>query len=169
MELEVLENNAVAIRLYERGGFVQIGKLIAWSRKPRSSRDVAVARAGVAAPALDVRTIAAIARDPPTCWQREPRSVAASAPFETVVVGATESPGDYAFVRINGERASVLDAGARDGASATALLDALDTRFADVTLVLINEPPAGPLHDALTAHRAWHEFARQRRMRIALR
>jgi ribosomal protein S18 acetylase RimI-like enzyme len=162
VELEVLENNAAAIRLYERAGFVAIDQLGVWSRAPgataadRAQPDVRIDGAGA---------IAALARTPPACWQREPRSVAAASPFETVIVAAGSAAEAYAFVRCDGERVGILDAGAPEPVSAAALLDALAARFAAHTLVLLNEPRHGPLHDALASNESWKEIASQRRLR----
>jgi len=36
VELEVLENNGPAIAIYQRGGFEQVGELVAWRREQRS-------------------------------------------------------------------------------------------------------------------------------------
>jgi len=164
VELEVLEHNAGAIRLYERGGFQQIGELIVWTRAPLGD-----GHATAAADARDAAELEAFVRAPATCWQRELRSVLAASPFETFVAGAAAAPDAYAFVRRGPDRAALLDAGARDLASARALLGVLDTRVRDQPLMLVNEPPHGPLHDALAAHGGWRELARQRRMRIDLR
>jgi GNAT superfamily N-acetyltransferase len=166
VELEVLAHNVPAVRLYARAGFATIDELVVWTREP------------LRAPAEDddapdVRTydsaeIAALARTRASCWQREPESVAAAAPFETLVVGAEESPDAFAFVLRN-ERATVVDARAHDAAAAAAVLAALDARIAAYPLTLVNEPARGALHDAFTAHDAWREFGRQYRMRLALR
>jgi ribosomal protein S18 acetylase RimI-like enzyme len=166
VELEVLVHNVQAIRLYEHAGFERIDEVVVWTREPlrapAEDDEAPVLRAYGAA------EIAALARTPASCWQREPESVAAAAPFETVVVGAAESPDAIAFV-LRGERASVIDARARDAAAAAALLAALDGRIAAYALTLVNEPARGALHDAFTAHGGWCELARQYRMRLALR
>ncbi len=152
----MLERNAAAIALYERGGFAAVGELIVWKRAPLS---VDTAAADDRARWYDVTEIARIARHPSTCWQREPPGVAAASPIEAILVD-----GAYAFLRRSAARTSILDAGARDAAAATALLAALDARLPASEPMLLNEPPHGPLHDALSAHPAWSEFTRQRRM-----
>jgi ribosomal protein S18 acetylase RimI-like enzyme len=169
VELEVLEHNLAAITLYEHGGFEQVGELVAWRRERRS-----VPRTGadgtISTSPRDAAGVAATARRPSTCWQREPRSVAAAAPFVTLTIGDEWNPAAYAFVRIGGPRGDVLlDAGARDDSAAHALVDALDARFAAQDLSLINEPPSGPLDDALSSNPFWDPMARQRRMRAQLR
>jgi GNAT superfamily N-acetyltransferase len=129
----------------------------------RASLGGASARA--AAMARDEREIARVARRPATCWQREPQSVAATSPSERIVVGDDIAPQAYAYIRRNADSAAILDAGARDAASAELLLGALDDAAPDVALVIINEPAHGPLHEAFTARASWSETVRQHRMR----
>jgi GNAT superfamily N-acetyltransferase len=166
LDLEVLAHNDAAVRLYERGGFAHAGDVVVWTRAPVAPLP---RRAASEAQVSDLAAVTVIARKPPTCWQREPPGVAAAAPFETIVVGVAERPEAYAFVRRNGTDAGVLDAGAAHAASARALLDALDAAFARETLMLINEPLHGALHETLTARADWRELARQHRMRAELR
>jgi hypothetical protein len=174
VELEVLRHNPAAIRLYERAGFGTVDELILWTRAPLAAgKDLFGVRTGADADDGDgardyaAAEIARVAR-PPASWQREPLSVAAASPLEAVSIGAPAAPAAYAFVRRAGARSGVLDAGARDAASAAALLAALDARVS-AALLLLNEPPRGPLHAALAAHPAWSELARQRRMVVRLR
>jgi GNAT superfamily N-acetyltransferase len=166
VELEVLVHNVAAVRLYERAGFERIDEVVVWTREPwrppAENDDVPVLRA------YDAAAVAGLARTPASCWQREPESVAAAAPFETLVVGANDVPDAYAFVR-RGERASIVDARAHAAAAATALVSALDETVPAHALALVNEPARGALHDALAAHPEWREFGRQYRMRLALR
>lgn len=177
LELEVLERNAAAIALYERGGFAAAGELIVWKRAPSSAADGDAERAfgghvaWETARAFDPAEVARTARDPATCWQREPPGVAAASPIEALLVRASdapEAPAAYAFVRRTAARTALLDAGARDAASAAALLAALDLRLPQAEPLLLNEPPHGPLHAALAAHPAWSEFTRQYRMTVRL-
>lgn len=166
VELEVLVHNAPAIGLYERAGFATIDELVVWERGPL--RPAAEADPAPRTWAYDAAEIAALARAPASCWQREPRSVAAAAPFEALFVGAPGSPDAYSFVRRT-DRASLVDARAQDAESASALLAALDAAAGTTALALVNEPARGPLHDALEAHGRWRAFARQYRMRVQLR
>jgi ribosomal protein S18 acetylase RimI-like enzyme len=165
VELEVLHRNAAAIRLYERAGFVRVGELVVWTRAPL--RGPAEENAAPVLRAFDAAAITALARTPASCWQREPESVAAAAPFETVFVGAPKSPDAFAFVR-RSERAAVVDARAHDRDAAAAMLSALDARFPAHALALVNEPARGVLHDAFAAHARWRELTRQHRMRLTL-
>ena len=170
IELEVLEHNADAIRLYERGGFEQTGELIVWARGPLHAPGAALREVTLEREQRDLAAVRAIARRPPTCWQREPPSVAAAPAFETIVVGPRAAPSAYAFLRRRGPSGDVvLDAGASDAAGAAALLDALDVHAAGQTLTVLNEPPQGALHEAFAANPGWRELARQRRMRARLR
>jgi GNAT superfamily N-acetyltransferase len=138
IELEVAQRNAAAIRLASGFGFRACGELLVWTRRARRS----------ATGALDFRTfsedaVATIARKPSACWQREPCSVARAHRIALV-----QTAGAYAFVRIQGEYAMLLDAGADDAASARALLHELDARI-PYDLTLNNEPADSPLTTAL--------------------
>lgn len=166
VELEVLVHNGRAIRLYERAGFAPVDELVVWTRAPL--RPPGDADPEPRTRAFDAAQIAAFARTPASCWQREAQSVAAAAPFEALFVGSPERPDAYAFVR-RGERASIVDARAHDAAAASTLLAALDAQVPSHAMGLVNEPARGALHDALTARAGWGEFARQYRMRIELR
>jgi len=166
VELEVLKHNAPAVRLYERAGFETVDEVVVWTREPLRPAGDRDGEPRVLA--YDAAAVAALARTPPSCWQREPESVAAAAPFEAFFIGVPESPDAYAFVR-RGERASLVDARAHDAAAARALLSALDAQLASHAVALVNEPARGALHDAFAAHGEWREFARQHRMRLALR
>jgi len=169
VELEVLAHNGAAIAIYERGGFEKVDELVAWRREQRSIAGTDAYGVLSEAP-RDAADVAAIARHPATCWQREPRSVAMAAPFLTVTVGDERAPSAYAFVRLGGPRGAVLlDAGAHDQPSAKALVDSLDARFAPHHLSLINEPSSGPLDLALFSNSFWDPIGRQRRMRVQLR
>ncbi len=166
VELEVLTHNVPAVRLYEHAGFEHIAEVVVWTRGPL--HPPADTDAEPRTVAYDAATVTKLARTPASSWQREPESVAAAAPFEALFVGVPDAPNAYAFVRRR-ERASVIDARAHDPASAAALLAALDAQAGAHEVALVNEPSRGVLHDAFTAHHAWHEFARQYRMRLALR
>lgn len=160
IELEVLARNAPAVALYRRGGFAVVDELVVWSRPPLGAEPRHAAARTFTEP-----EIARVARVPAACWQREPASVAASSPCERVLVGGEDAPRAYAFVRRDVDRAALLDAGAADAASASALLEALDAVVPERALMLLNEPAHGPLHDAFAARSAWTETTRQYRMR----
>lgn len=167
LELEVLEHNLTASELYERCGFERIGELFVFKRESRSVPRPASGYSVSETP-CDAAAVAAIARVPSTCWQREPRGVTAAAPFSTLTVGDAAAPSAYAFVRRGADRAAtLLDAGAADEDGASALVDALDAAFAENDLTLLNEPD-GPLFEALLGHPFWDVTARQYRMRMHL-
>jgi ribosomal protein S18 acetylase RimI-like enzyme len=152
IELEISQRNAPTLAFVREFGFEQRGELLVWARR---------ALAGNAQPLptrpLRDRTIAKIARVPPACWQREPRSVALATRLAHVDV-----PGAYAFVRGDGDFANVLDAGAADAVSAAALLRALDTHVPQ-DLTLNNEPAGSPLSCAL-GDAGWRVVERQYQM-----
>ncbi|HEY6237063.1 MAG TPA: GNAT family N-acetyltransferase, partial [Candidatus Elarobacter sp.] len=166
VELEVLTHNTAAVRLYERAGFAVVDEVVVWTREPQPPSGAEDGEARHVA--YDAPAIAALARTPAPCWQREPQSVAAAAPFAALFAGSPEAPDAFALVR-PGERASVIDARALGAAPASALLGVLDAQFAPYPMALVNEPARGPLHDAFVAHGGWREFGRQYRMRIGLR
>jgi GNAT superfamily N-acetyltransferase len=152
MEFEVMQNNDVAVEMYRKIGFETIDELVIWTRSPRSP-----ARAKLTFRKHSEPAVLAIARNPPACWQREPRSVAhASASALITCEGA------YAFVRVSGAFASLLDAGARDEDSARALLRELDARVGS-SITLLNEPASSALSRVL-ASAGWRIYKRQHRM-----
>ncbi len=159
---------AGAIRLYERGGFEQIGELVVWTRAPLR-RD---GHATAAAAARDVRCRGARGVRAHARRRAGSASCAASPPasaFETLVAGAAAAPDAYAFVAAAPSAASAARRGARASRARSSLLGVLDARVRGQPTALENEPPHGPLHDALAAHGGWRELARQRRMRIEVR
>jgi ribosomal protein S18 acetylase RimI-like enzyme len=152
MEFEVMQHNAIAVAMYRKIGFETIDELAIWSRAPRTNLPV-----DLVPRKHSERSVRAIARRPAVCWQREPRSVILAAPSALV-----ECDGAYAFVRVRGEYASLLDAGARDERAARALLKELDRRV-PYDLTLLNEPLSSPLTGALRDC-GWRLVKRQYRM-----
>lgn len=165
LELEVLAHNPAAIALYTGGGFEIVDELVSWSRTtPVRGAD----RYRVAAPDDHEHLLKRVARMPSACWQREPPSILATAPRELVIVGDPSQPAGYAVLHRTVSRSMLLDAGARDAASARLLLDALEQFEFKAPLTLVNEPAHGPLHEALSSSPAWNQTARQYRMRANL-
>lgn len=152
IELEISQRNAPTLALTQHFGFVQEGELLVWARAARRTRAGALPRRNFTEAA-----VAAIARKPYACWQREPRSVALARS-----IGLVEVPGAYAFVRMDGEFANVLDAGARDGVASRLLLNELDARVPH-DLTLNNEPWDSLLSGALRDG-GWRIVERQYRM-----
>ena len=155
VEFEVVQRNNPAISMYRSFGFEPIDELLVWARASSRGADGR----------LDFRTfsegaVARVARRPPTCWQREPRSVAAAREIALV-----QCEGGYAYVRMRDEHAVLLDAGARDAESATLLLAELDARV-PYDLTLVNEPASSPLSVELK-RAGWGVVDRQHRMALA--
>jgi GNAT superfamily N-acetyltransferase len=152
IELEISQRNAPTLEFIRNFGFEQRGELLLWARRARAAK-----AAPLTVRRYTERTVAGVARVAPACWQREPRSVARAPAHARIDV-----PGAYAFVRVDGEFANVLDAGARDDASAQALVRELDARVPE-DLTLNNEPSGSPLSGALRDG-GWRTVERQYRM-----
>ncbi|MBV8118188.1 MAG: GNAT family N-acetyltransferase [Candidatus Eremiobacteraeota bacterium] len=151
IEFEVVQRNEHARRMYESYGFRIVDELFVWSRKAKRVDDTLVYKRRTLA------SVRAIARDPVTCWQRDPIAVSRAA--ESALI---EVEGAYAFVLKRNGNALLLDAGARDDVSARALLAQLDARVPyDITL--LNEPSASPLTTPLE-DAGWRVVNRQFRM-----
>jgi GNAT superfamily N-acetyltransferase len=156
IEFEVLQRNVHAVRLYRSFGFETLDELLVWGRRPRSR-----AHGRLRYEKRREADIAKLARHPSTCWQREPRSVAAAKASALI-----ECDGAYAYVRVRDERALILDAAARDIEAARALVRELDRRV-PYDLTLNNEPAASPVSAALRESR-WHVVEHQNRMMLLL-
>jgi GNAT superfamily N-acetyltransferase len=152
IELEISQRNAPTLTFIRDFGFEQRGELLLWARRARAANV-----APLPVRRYTERMVADVARVPPACWQREPRSVAHAPAHARIDV-----PGAYAFVRIDGEFANVLDAGVRDEAAAQALVRELDARVPQ-DLTLNNEPSGSPLSGALR-DAGWRTVERQYRM-----
>ncbi len=152
IEFEVVQRNSHAIAMYSGFGFTIVDELLVWARKavPSAKPDLHFRSYGENA-------VARIARRPSTCWQREPRGVAAARD-----VALLECDGGYAFVRMRDESAVLLDAGARDEAAAYALIGELD-RHVPYDITLLNEPSSSPLSLAF-GRAGWRIANRQHRM-----
>jgi GNAT superfamily N-acetyltransferase len=152
IEFEVVQRNNPAIAMYRSFGFEPVGELLVWAR----------ARSRTASGRLEFRqfsegAVARIARRPATCWQREPRSVAAARDIALV-----QCDGGYAYVRMHDEHAILLDAGARDVEAARTLLAQLD-QCVPYDLTLVNEPTSSPLSAAFS-RAGWGVVDRQHLM-----
>jgi GNAT superfamily N-acetyltransferase len=151
IELEVSQKNAVTLAMCAGLGFVPTGELNVWARKPRPAsntrRDVRAQRESLDARASDA------------CWQRELRSIELARSKSRIDV-----PGAFAYVRGDGEFATLLDAGAADADSAQMLLAELDA-CVPYDLTLNNEPGDSALTTALSAS-DWKIVERQVAMRL---
>jgi GNAT superfamily N-acetyltransferase len=152
IELEISQRNAPTLAFIQAFGFEQHGELLVWARTARRTHGGALAQR-----TFTEAAVAAIAHAPSACWQREPRSVSLARSFALI-----EVPDAYAFVRVDGEFANVLDAGARDDAAGQALLAELDARL-PYDLTLNNEPADSALSGALRDG-GWDIVERQYRM-----
>jgi ribosomal protein S18 acetylase RimI-like enzyme len=156
VELEVSQKNHATLAMCAAMGFHRAGELLVWARKPHRIR--------VKPPTMRTWSEEAVAgvADPPSCWQREPRSVARAKRSALI-----EVPGAYAFVRIDGEFANILDAGASNVAAAHRLLRELDTRAPHDT-TLNNEASHSVLATALR-EAEWRTVERQHRLILSSR
>jgi GNAT superfamily N-acetyltransferase len=152
IELETVQRNRAAIAMVGAYGFEPVGELEVWSRKPRRVTGPLPRAIALHDGDLLGKTLA-----PPACWQREPRSIARSGRLSAI-----EVDGAYAFLRVRGEFASIVDAQAVDSASADALLERLDA-CVPYDLTLNNEPAGTPLSRALRK-RGWRTVERQFRI-----
>jgi ribosomal protein S18 acetylase RimI-like enzyme len=152
VELEISQRNAPTLAFIRDFGFEQRGELLLWARRARTANS-----APLPVRRYTERMVAAVARTPPACWQREPRSVAHAPAHARIDVA-----GAYAFVRVDGEFANVLDAAAPDDASAQALVREIDARVPE-DLTLNNEPSDSPVSGALR-DAGWRVVERQYRM-----
>ena len=148
IEFEVVQRNEHARKMYESFGFRVVGELYVWSRKARRIPD------GLSYARRSLASVLRVAAPSPVCWQRDPIAVARAGSSALV-----EVDGAYAYVLKRGDAGIVLDAGARDEASAHALLRAIDERV-PYDLTLLNEPSTSPLTPALAAA-AWRIVERQ--------
>lgn len=152
IELEVSQRNAAPIALCKSFGFEQSGELLVWARERSDVADALSAPRRFTEPA-----VRAIVPATSACWQREPRSIARAGRIALLTL-----PGAYAFVRIDGEFAHILDAGSVDSTRARDLVDTLRDRVSQ-DLTLNNEPADSPLNAALR-DAGWRVVERQYRM-----
>ena len=151
IELEVSQRNAPTLRMCESLGFESAGELLVWARGAQPGASALTMRR------RSERTVGAIVRSPAACWQREPRSIALANGSALI-----EVPGAYAFVRIDGDFANVLDAGASDAASARELVREFGARVPqDVTL---NNEPSDSVLTAALRESDWRVVERQYRL-----
>ena len=148
IEFEVVQRNEHAWRMYESFGFRRIGELYVWARTARSVGDSASYERH------SLASVRSIARTPPACWQRDPIAVSRARSSALITVD-----GAYAYVENRPLSGLVLDAGARDDASAARLLQRIDETI-PYELTLLNEPAASPLTPALR-NAGWKIVERQ--------
>jgi ribosomal protein S18 acetylase RimI-like enzyme len=152
IELEVSQRNAAPIALCNSFGFERTGELLVWAREPQAVPDGLPAARRFTEPA-----VRAIVPAQSACWQRESRSISRGGRIALLTL-----PGAYAFVRIDGDFAHILDAGALDVTRARDLVAALAERV-PYDLTLNNEPADSPL-SATLGDAGWRVVERQYRM-----
>lgn len=153
IQLEVLDQNERAIRIYQRAGFA-VTRTLFTLESPQI--DAAAGAAGEADPG---EVIDLPDETPAThCWQRERRSLELRLPN----LRAVRRGSSYALFRADGGDVSILKAAVAD-ADATALFAALAAHSDDGQLAILNEPEGSPLLALLTS-RAWTPLHRQYEM-----
>jgi GNAT superfamily N-acetyltransferase len=152
IEFEIVQRNAPAIGMVRTFGFTPKDELYVWARNATH----ATGRPGTPRRFSEAH-VARIARTPATCWQREPRSVAAARDLTLV-----EVDGAYAFVRIRSNNGVLVDAGADDVTAAVRLARELDARIPH-DLTLLNEPSSSALSQGF-ARCGWRIVERQHRI-----
>ena len=152
IELEVSQRNDAPIALIAGFGFEESGELLVWARDPRPGASGLPDARRFPEPAIRAIVPAVAA-----CWQRESRSIARAGSIHLLSI-----PGAYAFIRVDGEFAHILDANAIDVPRARDLLRALDEREPH-DLTLNNEPAGSPLSQAMRDG-GWRVVERQYRM-----
>jgi GNAT superfamily N-acetyltransferase len=153
MEFESILRNEPVRAMYAPFGFSEVDRLCVWARKAKRT-----ALPGLRFKKRTLAEVEAIARKPSTCWQREPIAVARATNSALMQID-----GAYAFVRMRGENAVILDAGARDEDAADALIHELDQRVA-ADISFLNEPADSPISTVLADSRGWRLIDRQYRM-----
>ena len=136
--LEVLEQNAPAIALYEKLGYERVRMLEVWTLDPLVFQKHA-ARSVPAAAAHERIRAERTEREP---WQRADESVAGAEGLEGLV-----NDGAAAIFRVTGERVSLLQATAVDEASARELLHGFPA--AASSLGWLNGPEGHPVNGAI--------------------
>jgi ribosomal protein S18 acetylase RimI-like enzyme len=165
VQLEALEENVAAIRLYERAGFGQRRWLRIFERAPGAPPD------GVSGAVHELAAGAALAatmrlRQELPVWQREPAGLVRLPGLRAL---ATDDPGAPTAVAVyspGGGDAAILDL-AGPPAAVRPLLAALVDRFPTGRLRLSNEPATSPLCAPLEDC-GWRETLRQREMTLTL-
>lgn len=152
--LEVLEQNAPAIRIYEAIGFADRRRLEVWARPPGP----ATPEAGVDVRDLPVERVLAHRRherESPLPWQRAvpvlERAAPACAALGVERGGALEC---WALYRARGPQVQLLDAGVAPGAAAGSLaatLARLAERHPEAAMAIVNLPAGDPAGAALAA------------------
>jgi ribosomal protein S18 acetylase RimI-like enzyme len=172
VDLEVIESNAPAIRIYEALGFRETRRLVVWKLDPAGSGTDPKPE-NVALEPMDVAKALDFVDDwvpNPPPWQRSRRTIAhlPEPPEALAAVREGEAAGALVF-RAVPDRVSVLALGAdhQDVAVLSAMLAGLRTRHPAAVVRLLNLPAEDPATKVFERMRAVVE-ARQIEMRLLL-
>lgn len=158
--LEVLAQNAPAIRAYRRAGFAHRRDLrtFRWAKPVEAGEGPEMHPAD---PASLLPHRARIGASPP--WQREPASVAKMPGLEGLACGAPDAPRAFLLSRAVDDAITIVDIAAPDADTAIRLVGALARRAAGRPMRLTNEPEGSPVCAALSSL-GWEEIIRQHEM-----
>lgn len=157
IQLEVLDQNERAIRIYRRAGFTVTRKLFTLE-SPAIEPDSRAAEAVEPREALEWTDGTHL----PQCWQRERRSLELRLPK----LHALRRGSSYALFRADGAEVSLLKADIADE-DAGALFAALAARSDDGKVAVLNEPEGSPLLALLTS-RGWTPLHLQYEMHLTV-
>jgi GNAT superfamily N-acetyltransferase len=162
--LEVLAQNAPAIRTYMRAGFAHRRDLrtFRWVQ-PSAVEDGPDMQP--AEPAALLAHRARIGTAPP--WQRERESMAKTPGLSGLASGAPEAPQALPPSRTTNNAVAIVDIAAPDAETATQLIGALARRSPGRPMRLTNEPEESPVCAALESL-GWEEILRQHEMICAV-
>jgi len=173
VDLEVLEPNRAAERVYRGLGFVQRRWLTIWERTADAPPATRGPDAPVAVPLAVGECLAAHARAhvQPAPWQRDLPALERSADrLDAVGLPGPNGPAAYVLYRQAPETLRLMDVGRQPGADPDALeacLGALATRHPGSPWLLVNLPEGHPAEEALRSAGAVVEM-RQREMCLSL-
>ncbi len=162
--LEVLVQNAPAMRVYLRAGFAHHRDLrtFRWAH-PIVAGEVLDIHPAIPASLLPHR--ARIGASPP--WQREPASVAKMPGLAGLACGASDAPQAFLLSRAFDDAITIVDIAAPNAETTIRLVHALARRSAGCPMRLMNEPAESPVCAALESL-GWEEIIRQHELRCVL-
>jgi ribosomal protein S18 acetylase RimI-like enzyme len=158
--LEVLVQNAPAIRTYKGAGFAHRRDLrtFRWEQPSAAGNGPDI---HLAEPAALLAHRARIGAPPP--WQREQESMAKTPGLIGLAFGTPDAPQAFLLARISDDAVTIVDIAAPDAERATQLIGALARRAPDRPMRLTNEPGESPVCAALESL-GWEEIIRQHEM-----
>jgi len=176
LDLEVLEQNSHAARIYEALGFRDVRKLDVWVREPAPLAPDGLPKGGPGGPPAELAVADCLelharyhaSRRP---WQRDLDSLRHWSP-RLSAAGERDARGVLGWViyRLNANRLNLADLAVRPGESVlpvTRALARLIARHPDTTTMLVNLPEGDPLAASIAAVGASVRL-RQREMSLRL-